>query len=379
MVPFVDLVRYHSPMAAALGQACARVISEGQFSGGEELQKFETTWAAYCHTKYCVGVGSGLDAIKLALLAVDVRDRVVVTVANTFSATAAAAVQAGAKVELLDCDQHTRLIDIDYLTDWLKARFAYCPPTMRPYAIIPVHLYGQMADMSEIMRLARQYDMKVLEDACQAHGATHYQRLAGSLGDAGAFSFYPAKNLGAFGDGGAVVTNNEELADKIRALRIHGQTQKNHHAYIGYTSRLDELQAAILNVKFPMLDQANRMRQHIAADYTKLLAPCWDRVQPVLRGRGATEHVYHIYALATKSVTVRDRLLEAFKEQCVGVGVHYPVPIHLQPAFKGLGYRKGDFPHAERLAERTISLPMFPGLHSIETRRVVKVVESFQK
>lgn len=379
MVPFVDLNRYHEGLKKDIAAAVADVIATGQFSGGKQLDYFERMWAEYCHRKYCVGVGSGIDALKLIMIAMDVRNKVVLTVANTFSATVAAACQAGASVELLECDQHTRLMDMDYLAEFLKHRFASCPPSSRPVAIIPVQLYGQLVDMYELNRLAKQYDMKIIEDACQAHGATYYTRPAGSFGTASAFSFYPAKNLGAFGDGGAVVTDDQALADKVRALRAHGQTSKNHHEYLGYTSRLDEIQAAVLNVKLPHLNDANNARICAAAAYNKLLAPCWDRCQPVLLGRGVTKSAHHIYAVEVKTSTLRDQLVTAFQEQGIGVGIHYPVPIHLQPAFAGLGYRKGDFPKAERLASRTISLPMFPGIHAVEVKRVVKVIETFQK
>lgn len=357
MVPFFDMKSHHDPLRAEFMQAIAGVIDCGAFSGGPFVERFEQDFAAYCGAASTVGVGSGTEALWLTLLAMGIGPGdEVVTVPMTFAATVEAICFAGAKPVFVDIDDRTYTMNPAALEQVL---------TSRTKAIIPVHLFGQLADMNPILRIARQHGLRVIEDAAQAHGAQYLGRKAGSLGDAACFSFYPGKNLGAFGEGGAVVTSDGELARILRVLRDHGQTRKNQHALVGWNSRLDGIQAAVLSVKLRYLDRDNQLRRDHALQYDRGLADVVGVLPPVAAvGR---QHVFHIYA-----ARVRDRqsLMVALREKAISCGVHYPVPIHLQPAYRTLGYERGDFPVAEQCAAEFLSLPMFPEM----TQRQIELV-----
>ena len=347
-VPFVDLKAQHRSLASELQPAIAAVLRRGDFILGEELSLFEEEFAAYCGVKHAIGVDSGTSALELVLRAFDIgTGDEVITAANTFIATALAISYTGARPILLD---------INPLAYNIEAACVEGAITERTRAIIPVHLYGQPADMDPIMRIAGKYGLVVIEDACQAHGATYRERRVGSIGDAAAFSFYPSKNLGACGDGGMVVTNDTAIAKRVGMLRDYGQTRKYHHDSIGYNRRLDTLQAAILRVKLPYLDAWNAARRQHAKLYGELL----DHSSVDLPAEAdSAEHVYHLYVIRVRD---RDRLRAYLQDKGIATGIHYPIPIHLQPAYHGLGYQTGDFPNTERCAEQILSLPMYAEL-----------------
>ena len=358
-VPFVDLTRAHAPLQADLAAAFDRVSRSGAFILGPELEAFEAEFASYCGAAHCVGISDGTEALRLALLALGAGPgREVVTVPSTFIATVEAIHGTGAKPVLVDIDPATRCMDPDRLAD------AIGPDTA---AVVPVHLYGRMAPMEQV--LAAAGDVPVLEDAAQAHGARAGDRRAGSLGAAAGFSFYPTKNLGAMGDGGAVVTGDAEVAALVRSLRHHGSAEgnANEHVRPGATSRLDNLQAALLSVKLPHLDGWIAQRREAAARYREALADVPVELPPDDPEGG--EQVFHLF---TVQVEGRDAVLAALREAGIGAAVHYPNPAHLNPAWSHLGSR-GQFPAAERLAERTLSVPMFPG---IEEREIEQVAEA---
>jgi dTDP-4-amino-4,6-dideoxygalactose transaminase len=348
-VPFIDLQAHHSPLRAELDRAIAEVIDSGAFAGGSFVEKFETEFASYCGCDHAIGVGSGTDALWLALLASDigVGDEVI-TVPNTFMATAEAITYCGARPVFVDVDPYTYTMNPAALDAAL---------TSRTKAIIPVHLFGQPADMSPILDFARNRRLLVIEDAAQAHGARYNGRIAGTMGDAGCFSFYPGKNLGAFGEAGMVTTNDPELAERIRILRDHGQDRKYHHTSIGWNCRMDGIQAAVLGVKLMHLDQGNSLRRSRASEYDEAFADIEDVVTPFVASYA--EHVYHIYAVRMED---RAQVLWLLGKKGIQFGVHYPVPIHLQKAYRSLGYSTGSFPVAEKIAGELISLPMFPEL-----------------
>lgn len=350
-IPFVDLKSQGRELIDRFDVSFRSVVERAAYTLGTEVQAFEESFAGLCGCERAVGVSSGTDALKLAYLAVGVGpgDEVVMPV-NTFIATAEAASQIGAKPVFVDCLPDTANIDPAKLAD-------AC--TGRTRAIVPVHLYGQPAAMDPILEFAGERGLPVVEDACQAHGASYRGRPIGSLGDAAAFSFYPGKNLGALGDGGAVTTNDRRLADEVALLRNHGQSDKYTHAVVGYCDRLHNLQAAFLSVKLPHLGGANAARRAAAAHYDRLLAGI-PGVEPIGH-RDDVEHVYHLYV-----VQVDDRdAVRAFLDACgIDTGIHYPVPLHLTPAYRSLGYGSGDFPVAEGMAGRILSLPMHPYLTS---------------
>ena len=335
----MDLRAGYEPLRAEIESAIAAVLTSGTFILGPAVDAFEHEFAAFCSTTQCVGVGSGLDALTLALMAAEVGpgDEVILP-ANTFIATALAVTAVGATVVLVDCEEQYGLIDPAQIEAVLTARTK---------AIIPVHLYGQCADMDAITALAKKHQLAVIEDAAQAHGAERHGRRAGSWGTAGCFSFYPAKNLGAFGDGGAVVTSDGELAARLCALRDYGQSAKNVHIARGTNSRLDTIQAAILSVKLRHLTAWNAARGERAQWYHEELAECRDIMLPQV-AEGNT-HVWHLYVVR---VPRRDAVREALHASGIGAGVHYPTPIHLQPAYRDLGLGEGAFAIAERLAGR---------------------------
>ena len=323
---------------------------------------FEQEFARFCDCKHAIGVGNGTDALWLSLLALGIGPGdEVITVPNTFIATAEAITYCGAKPVFVDVDEKT------YNMDPALLEAAITPKTK---AIIPVHLFGQTADMDPILAIAKAHGLHVIEDACQAHGAEYKGRKAGSMGDTGCFSFYPGKNLGAYGEAGAVVTNDDAIAEKIRMFRDHGQAKKYYHGVIGWNARMDGIQGAVLRVKLKYLADWNEARRAHAREYTRLLSSVEGVILP--READYAKHVYHIYAIRTGQ---RDRLMTALAEQGISCGIHYPVPIHLQEAYRSLGLAAGSFPVAEKCAEEFLSLPMFPELTTGQIAYVVDKIK----
>lgn len=363
-IPFVDLKRQYLSLKEKINPKVGDVLRHAQYILGENVEAFEEEFADYCNVKYAVGVASGSDALILSLksLGIGSGDEVI-TVPNTFIATVDAISKVDAKPVFADVYPDTYNID--------TAKIEECI-TDNTKAIIPVHLYGQMADMDPILKLADAYDLKVVEDACQAHGAEYKHKKAGSLGDTGCFSFYPAKNLGAAGDGGIITTNNEELAGKLRMLRNYGQSKKYYHDFIGFNSRLDEIQAAILRVKLKYIDRWNDQRRENAKIYNKILEKTPGIIRPV--EEESRKHVYHLYVIQCKS---RGELQDYLNSKGISTGIHYPIPVHLQEAYKKSGYGTLDFPVTRRCADKIISLPMFPELKSDEIKYVADNIHSF--
>ena len=362
-IAFVDLHAQHQPLRAALDRAIGEVVASGQFILGPQVAAFEQRFAAYCGVRHAIGVGNGMDALRLALMALDVRggDEVILP-ANTYVATALAVSAVGAVPVLVDCDPRTYNLD---------PRGLERAVTPRTRVIMPVHLTGQAADMDAVMAVAERRGLHVIEDAAQAHGAAWRGRRCGSIGAVGCFSFYPSKNLGAFGDAGMAVTNDDALARRLAQLRNYGQSQKYDHVAAGLNSRLDSLQAAVLAVKLPHLDRWNEARVSRAARYRAALRGVGDlRLQEI--APGATS-VYHLFVVETEH---RDRLRRHLADAGIDTGVHYPVPIHLQPAYAA-GYRMGQFPHTEALARRSLSLPMFPELRDDQVDAVAGAIRRF--
>lgn len=360
-VPFMDLSRMHEPLMGEIEAAMAQVIKRNSYILGNELTAFEEEFACYCEVSYALGLDSGTSALELALRAwgIGAGDEVI-TVPNSFIATASGIAFTGARPVFVDIDPHTHTLDPNRL------EAAITPHTR---AIIPVHLYGQPADMEPIMAIARQHGLKVLEDACQAHGARYRGRRCGSLGDAAAFSFYPGKNLGAFGDGGALTTNCPQTAEKVRMLRNYGQKVKYHHLFLAYNRRLDTLQAAVLGVKLKRLDAWNEARRTLAARYNAALGERWAPVTVA----PCSQSVYHLYVIRCQQ---REAVAEGLKKQQIDSGLHYPVPIHLQEAYSYLGHQPGDFPEAEKACREVLSLPLFPGMQDDEIEAVITALQS---
>jgi dTDP-4-amino-4,6-dideoxygalactose transaminase len=363
LVPFLDLRAQHDPIRAEIISAIAAVIDGNAFAGGPFVARFEEDFAAFCGTHHALGVGSGTEALWLALLALGVgRGDEVITVPSTFMATAEAITYCGATPVFVDVDERTYTMDPSQIEQAI---------TPRTRAIIPVHLYGQMADMDPIMEIANRHRLFVVEDACQAHGAQYRGRKAGSIGHAGCFSFYPGKNLGAMGEAGAVVTQDPALAAEIAMLRDHGQRARYHHNRIGWNARMDGIQAAILSLKLRTLGRDNELRRRNAALYNELLAGVEEVVIPHVSPAGLP--VYHIYAIR---VHARDKILGALALRGISCGIHYPIPIHLQPAYESLQLGPGSFPVAERCANETLSLPMFAQLSAAQIETVVRELKS---
>jgi len=384
-IAFLDLVTPHLKLEEDLMAVCRDVLRSASFVGGAEVQKFEEQFAHFCNVNRCVGVANGTDAVRFALMAAGVRPGdAVLTVSHTFIATAEAISQAGASPEFIDIDERTYNLDVDKFREYLETQCDVDPLTRRPIsrrsgrvitAIVPVHLYGQMADMDPILDLCETYHLVLVEDACQAHGAEYFSqkqncwRKAGSIGKAAAFSFYPGKNLGACGEAGAVTTNDPALAQRVRQIRDHGQAEKYFHDAEGYNGRLDTMQAGFLRVKLAHLDQWNQARRRVAENYQHLFSdaegiilpyePSWSRA------------VYHLYVIRVNN---REKLQAQLKMAGIGSGIHYPVPLHLQKAYRTLHYREGDLPVTERVAREILSLPMFPGLTRAQQESVVEVV-----
>jgi dTDP-4-amino-4,6-dideoxygalactose transaminase len=362
-IPFLDLAVHHAPLRAQFQAAIDSVIGAGAFAGGPFVARFEDDFAAYCGTRHAIGVGNGTDALWLALLALGIgAGDEVITVPMTFMATAEAISYCGARPVFVDID------DTTYTMDPGLVEAAITPRTR---AIIPVHLLGQCADMDPILEIAERRGIPVIEDACQAHGALYKTRRAGSLGRAGCFSFYPGKNLGAFGEAGAVTTNDPNLAARMRMFRDHGQARKYHHDAVGWNARMDGIQAAVLSVKLPHLDRNNALRRAHAARYAELLAGLPDVGVP-----SEAEHAWHVYHVYALRVPDRDRVLSELQQRGIGCGIHYPIPVHLQHAYASLGYGPGTFPVAETCAREFLSLPMVPELTDAQIIAVAESVSS---
>ncbi len=370
-VPFVDLT-LPAEIESEIDSAIQAVVRSKQFVLGEAVEAFEDAFSGYCEAKYAIGVSSGTAALHLALLASGVgAGAKVVTAPNTFVATAEAILYTGAGAQFVDVYADTANMDSSKLADAI---------TLETRAIIPVHLYGQMADMRTILDIATRNNLSVIEDACQAHGAAYADanRSAvcrpGDSSDAACFSFYPSKNLGCYGDGGAVVTNSKKVYERICMMRNHGQRSKGNHAILGYNYRLDAIQAAVLSVKLKHLNAWNARRQEIAALYGEMLP---SEVTPIQTSSWTHYHSRHLYVIAVESKEIRGKLKNYLGQNGISTGIHYPVPIHLQPAYKSLGYQSGDFPVAESLSGRILSLPMYPELAIAETQYVCSCIKAF--
>lgn len=359
MIPYLNLKKLHEPIIEEIGTAIQKVLNNGWYILGEELENFEREYASFCGTRYCLGVGNGLEALHIILKAYGIGegDEVIIP-ANTFIATALAVSYCGAVPILVDvcegtCNLNPALLE-EKITDKTKA-------------IIAVHLYGRLADIKSIRELAKQYNLKVIEDAAQSHGAMLGNEKAGALGEAAGFSFYPGKNLGALGDAGAITTNDKELYEKAQALRNYGSDEKYHHKYRGFNSRLDELQAAVLRVKLKYLDTWNQERRMIAEYYleniknNKIKLPIFSK----------EDNVWHIFPIFSEA---REKIKDGLYKKGIVTQVHYPIPIHLQEAYQGLGYKRGDFPVAEHIANTELSLPIWCGMAEKEMEEVVQVL-----
>ncbi len=386
-VPFLDLVTTHVELEQELVAVFRKALHTAGFIGGPMVEEFETSFAGFCETAHAIAVNSGTDALRFALMACGVLPGdVVVTVPHTFIATTEAISQAGALPEFVDIDEQTYNLSVIKLQEYLEQQ---CTRTesgalisnrsnRRVTAVVPVHLYGQMADMDAILELAERFGLMVIEDACQAHGAQYYSRRqrkwmkAGSMGRAAAFSFYPGKNLGACGEAGAAVTNDTKVAAKMRMLRDHGQAHKYYHEVEGYNGRMDAIQAGLLHAKLPFLEAWNEQRRGNAAEYNRLLVehpaihcpyePSWSR------------GVYHLYVIRVER---RDGMIKQLADAGIGAGIHYPVPLHMQKAYSWLHYRPSDFPVARRVASEIVSLPMFPHLTAAQQARVANEIAVF--
>lgn len=360
MIPLVDLKTQYQNLKEEIDAAVAGVLASSQFILGPEVVAFEKEFAGYCQAEYGVAVNSGTSALHLALLTADIGPGdEVITVSFTFVATVAAICYTGAKPVFVDIEPRSCTLDVSQLEQVV---------TPRTKAIIPVHLYGQPADMDPILEFARRHNLVVIEDAAQAHGSEYKGRRVGSIGDMGCFSFYPGKNLGAYGEGGMVTTNNPDYARTLQMLRDWGQDRKYHHLLPGYNYRMDGLQGAILRVKLRHLEAWTEARRQHAAHYNRILA----NVDVALPEEMAySRHVYHVYTIRTPQ---RNKLQQALQQQDIQTGIHYPIPAHLQPAYAGLGYQPGSLPEAERVASQVLSLPMYPELTPAQIEQVGRAV-----
>jgi len=412
-IPFLDLKTPHLKLEEELVAVFRDCLRNASFIGGKYVTDFEEEFAKFCEAKYCIGVNSGTDALRFALMAAGIGPGdEVITIPNTFIATTEAISQAGASIAFVDIDERTYNLDPNKLETYLKKRIQESgtrkqdkdrsqvsgirkqdkdskilnPVTCnlnpgRPAAVIPVHLYGQPADMDPILEIANRYGLSVIEDSCQAHGAQYFSKKenkwkkTGSMGLAAAFSFYPGKNLGACGEGGAVTTSDELIANRIRMIRDHGQAKKYHHDMEGYNGRLDAIQAGLLGIKLKSLPEWNEKRRRNAALYSKLIsllpAPC--SVIPSFVPEWARP-VYHLYIARVQK---REELQKYLQDNGIGTGLHYPVPVHLQKAYAGKGYKEGDFPITEKVSKEILSLPMFPELTEEQIKYVVETIRKF--
>lgn len=364
-IPFLDMVSPYQELTSELDEAYHRVMESGWYIMGKELEAFEQEFATYCGAKHCIGVGNGLEALHLILRAYGIGegDEVIVP-SNTYIATWLAVSYAGAKPVPVEPLERT------YNLDLLQIEGAV---TSRTKAILPVHLYGQTADMDGIHQIAQKYGLKVIEDSAQAHGATYKDRKAGSLGDAAGWSFYPGKNLGAFGDAGAVTTNQDDLAEKVRRLRNYGSQVKYYNEVKGFNSRLDPLQAAFLRVKLKYLDGWNSRRQVVAQNYLSSLEAIPDLILPYTPDWASPG--WHVFVIRHKK---RDALQKYLTDLGIGTLIHYPIPPHLQPAYHELGFTEGAFPISEAIHREVLSLPMGPHLDNVSQQYVVDAVKNFE-
>jgi dTDP-4-amino-4,6-dideoxygalactose transaminase len=368
VIPFVDLDAQHRPIENRLKQSIWATIRNGDFILGKAVWEFEQSFASACNTQHGIGVGCGTDAIALGLQAAGISNEdEVILPANTFIATLLGVLRTGAKPVLVDCDPATALMDLVAVEKAITARTR---------AIVPVHLYGQMVSPHGLLDLASRYDLMIFEDAAQAHLAERDGFRAGSIGVAAAFSFYPSKNLGGFGDGGMLVSQDEILAQTARALRNYGSPRKYYHTQMGTNSRLDTLQAAILKAKLPYLQTWNDARYQTALRYDEQLAALAEHGITPIANQSGNGHVYHLYVIRVDPSCrlTRDQIQAALSEQNIQTGIHYPIPCHLQPAFKHLNYQSGDFPNSEHLANQVLSLPMYPGLTDEQVDHVAETL-----
>ncbi len=368
MIPFVDLKSQYDSIKDKIDEAIQNVLNNTSFIMGEELKKFEEEYALFCDVKYAIGVANGSDALILALKACSIGEGdEVITTPHTFIATAEAISNVGGKIVFVDIDPKTYTIDISKIKEKINERTK---------AIIPVHLYGQFSDMEPIMELAKKYNLKIIEDAAQAHGAEYKGEKVGSIGDVACFSFYPGKNLGAYGDAGMITTNDGEIAEKVKLLRNHGRiTKKYEHEIEGYSSRLDNLQAAILRVKLKYLNEWNDMRRSNAKKYNELLSNIDGIITPY--EADYAKHVYHLYVIRTEKG--RDKLREELKSKGIATGIHYPIPLHLQPAYRSFEFKEGDFPVTEKASQEILSLPMFAELNDEQIEEIVELIKKFKE
>jgi len=384
-IPFLDLVSPHVELQEELVATFQEALKSAAFIGGPMVEGLEHEFAAFCDARFCVGVGSGTDALRFALSEAGVKEGdAVITVPNTFIASTEAITQVGAHPEFVDVDERTFTMDPEKLRIFVEVDCDRCTDgrliskrtRRRVTAIIPVHLYGHPADMDPIMELAERYHLIVIEDACQAHGAEYFSARAnrwmkaGSIGRAAAFSFYPGKNLGACGEAGAITTNDEEIARKCRMIRDHGQAKKYYHDVEGYNGRLDAIQAGFLRIKLKQLPKWNEQRRDRAQTYGNLLTKLGERAIVPIAAPWANA-IYHLYVIRVQD---RDDLVTKLAADNIGTGIHYPIPLHLQKAYSHLGYKEGDFPVSERLANEIVSLPMYPTLTDVQQSRVCRAV-----
>ncbi|MCL2932486.1 MAG: DegT/DnrJ/EryC1/StrS family aminotransferase [Trichodesmium sp. MAG_R03] len=367
-IPFVDLKLQHQPLKNQLKNSIQEVLEKGDFILGQAVEKFETSFATTCGAQNAIGVACGTDAIALGLQAcgITVGDEVILP-ANTFIATLIGVLHAGATPVLVDCHAETGLIDLE------TAQKAVTPKTK---AILPVHLYGQMVAPSKLQDFATTNNLIIFEDAAQAHLAQREGYFAGTIGTAAGFSFYPSKNLGCFGDGGIVITNDPKVGSKMRTIRNYGAPSKYVHEELGTNSRLDTIQAAVLNVKLPYLKGWNSDRNQAAQKYDTLLSPMREKGIIPIQNLSGTGHIYHLYVIRVtdKSPIKRDTLKEKLGIAGISTGIHYPIPCHLQPAYQSLGYKQGDFPNSETLSKQILSLPMYPVISEEQINRVVETI-----
>ena len=388
-IPFLDLVTPHVELEQELTALFQKVIRTAGFIGGPMVENFETAFAEFCDTRHAIAVNSGTDALRFAIIASGIQaGDVVLTVPNTFIATTEAISQARAIPEFVDVDEQSYNMSVPMLRRYLEkkcirdksGRLTSLRSGRPVAAIIPVHLYGQMADMDGIMELAEQYGLIVIEDACQAHGAEYFSKRhnrwmkAGSIGRAAAFSFYPGKNLGACGEAGAITTNDAAMAQHMKMIRDHGQSKKYFHDIEGYNGRLDALQAGILHIKLSHLQSWNEQRRMKATEYSRQLSNCDAISLPV--EPSYSRGVYHLYVIRTRD---RDGLMQHLKDAGIGSAIHYPFPLHLQKAYTSLNYSPGDFPVTETAATEILSLPMFPQLGASQQAEVVREVKQFAR
>lgn len=362
-IPLVDLKAQYNNIKKDVNLSIEKVLESAHYILGEEVEQFEKEFARFSESKFAVGVSSGLSALELGMRALRIGPGdEVITPVNSFIASSSAISFTGAKPVLVDCDENTFNIDVQKIEEKISKKTK---------ALMPVHLYGRSAEMDQILEIAKKYNLMVIEDACQAHGASFKNNRVGSFGAIAAFSFYPGKNLGAYGDGGAITTNDEKTALKLKHMRNYGQTQKYHHDYLAWNSRLDAIQAAVLSIKLKYIDKWNKARRKNALIYNRLLQNL-----PIIIPKMPTDssHVFHLYVIRYKK---RDNLAKYLNSKGISTGLHYPVPIHLQKAYNQLGYKKGDFPIAEKLASEILSLPMYPELTNSQIEYIGEQIKRF--